>query len=131
MKIHFRWPPRPLGLDTPFNLALVSPSTRSLVLRNWWLPLVAEVTASIAMLLVDQLLFAGASLAQVRDIGSQPLSTRLAIMILSAAEEELVYRAFIATLVAWLVWLAVSHFYREPSSWHNGSESSSQLTCLI
>ena len=35
-------------------------------------------------------------------------------MILSAVEEELIYRVFIATLVAWLVWLAVSHFYREP-----------------
>jgi hypothetical protein len=35
-------------------------------------------------------------------------------MILSAVEEELIYRVFIATLAAWLVWLAVSNFYREP-----------------
>jgi Type II CAAX prenyl endopeptidase Rce1-like len=34
-------------------------------------------------------------------------------MIVSAIEEELIYRLFIATLVAWLVCLAVSHFYRE------------------
>jgi Type II CAAX prenyl endopeptidase Rce1-like len=114
MKIQFRWPPRPLGLGTPLNLALASPGTRSLLLRNWWLPLVAGVTASIAVLLVDQALFAGASLGRVREMGSQPLSTRLAIMILSAVEEELIYRVFIATLVAWLVWLAISHFYREP-----------------
>jgi len=114
MKIQFRWPPRPLGLGTPLNLAVASPSTPSLVLRNWWLPLVAGVIASIAVLLVDQVLFAGASLGRVREIGSQPLSTRLAIMILSAVEEELIYWVFIATLVAWLVWLAVSHFNREP-----------------
>jgi hypothetical protein len=111
MKIQFRWPPQPLGLGTPLNLALASPGTRSLLLRNWWLPLVAGVTAS---LLVDQALFAGASLGRVRAIGSQPLSTRLVIVILSAVEEELTYRVFIATLVAWLVWLAVSRFYREP-----------------
>lgn len=114
MKIHFRWPPRPLGLGTPLNLALASPSTRALVSRNWWLPLVGGVTASIAVLLVDQLLFAGASLGRVQEIGSQPLSTRVGIMIFSAVEEELIFRLFIATLVAWLVWLAVSHFYREP-----------------
>src|SRR5207237_1151863 len=54
------------------------------------------------------------SLSADREIGSQPLSTRLAIMILSAVEEELIYWVFIATLVAWLVWLAVSHFNREP-----------------
>jgi hypothetical protein len=79
-------------MGTPLNLALASPGTRSLLLRNWWLPLVAGVTASIAVLLVDQALFAGASLGRVREIGSQPLSTRLAIMILSAVEEELIYR---------------------------------------
>jgi len=112
--LKFRWPPRPLGLGTPLNLALAAPSTRSLLLRNWWLPLMAGVTASIAVLLADQALFAGASLGRVREIGSQPLSTRLAIMIRCAVEEELIYRVFIATLVAWLVWLAVSRFYREP-----------------
>src|SRR5438552_13044189 len=67
MKIQFRWPPRPLGLGTPLNLALASPSTRPLLFRNWWLPLVAGVTASIAGLLVNQALFAGASLASPRD----------------------------------------------------------------
>jgi membrane protease YdiL (CAAX protease family) len=101
-------------MGTPLNLALASPGTRSLLLRNWWLPLVAGVTASIAVLLVDQALFAGASLGRVREIGSQPLSTRLVIMVFSAVEEELIYRVFIATLVARLVWLAVSRFYREP-----------------
>jgi len=111
MKIQFRWPPPPLGLGTPLNLALASPCTRSLLLRNWWLPLVAGVTASIAVFLVDQALLAGASLGRVREIGSQPLSTRLVIMVFSAVEEELIYRVFIATLVAWLVWLAVSRFY--------------------
>jgi CAAX amino terminal protease family. len=101
-------------MGTPLNLALASPGTRSLLLRNWWLPLVAGVTASIAVLLVDQALFAGASLGRVREIGSQPLSTRLVIMVFSAVEEELIYRVFIATLVARLVWLAVSRLYREP-----------------
>jgi len=113
MKVQFRWPPRPLGIGTPLNLALASPSTRPLLLRNWWLPLVAGVTASIAVLLVDQALFAGASLGRVREMALQPLSTRFGIMIVSALEEELIFRVFIATLVAWLVWLVVSRFYRE------------------
>ena len=113
MKLQFQWPPRPLGLGTPLNLALASPSTRSLLLRNWWLPLVAGVTASIAVLLVDQALFAGASLGRVREMALQPLSTRLGIMIVSAVEEELIFRVFIATLVAWLVWLVVARFHRK------------------
>ena len=40
------------------NLALALPSNQSLLLRNWWLPLVAGVTGSIAVLLADQVLFA-------------------------------------------------------------------------
>ena len=130
MKIQFRWPPRPLGLGTPLNLALASPGTRSLLLRNWWLPLVAGVTASIAVLLVDQALFAGASLGRVREMGSQPLSTRLAIMILSAVEEELIYRVFIATLVAWLVCWPFRTSIVNPSNSHNGWESWWRHTCL-
>jgi membrane protease YdiL (CAAX protease family) len=34
-------------------------------------------------------------------------------MIVSAVEEELIFRVFIATLVAWLVWLVVARFHRK------------------
>jgi len=130
MKIQFRWPPQPLGLGTPLNLALASPGTRSLLLRNWWLPLVAGVTASIAVLLVDQALFAGASLGRIREIGSQPLSTRLVIMILSAVEENSL-TAFLSRRWwrGWFGWPFRASI-ANPSSWHNGRESWWRHTCL-
>lgn len=97
-----RWPPPPLGLGTPLNLALATPSTRSALLRAWWLLAALGVLVPLLMLLVDQVLFAGASLERVRELGSQPLHIRLLIVVYSGVTEELIYRLFVATLVAWI-----------------------------
>jgi hypothetical protein len=107
-----RWPPAPLGIGTPLNLALAASSTRALLLRVWWLPLVTGLLVPLLMLLVDQLLFAGASLERVRDLGSQPLPIRLLIVVYSGVTEELIYRLFVATLVAWLAHRALHRLSR-------------------
>jgi membrane protease YdiL (CAAX protease family) len=113
MKIQFRWPPSPLGLGNPFNLALAAPTTRSLLLGSWWLPLVVGVAVPMVMLLVDHLFFAGASLERIREVGSAPLTTRLLIVPYYGVLEEVIYRLFLATLVAWVGYLAIRAFVFE------------------
>lgn len=107
------WPPRPLGLGTPLNLALLSPDGRALVARSWWLPLVLGTSLPLLMLAVDQVLFAGVSLERVRQLGTEPLGLRLLIMVYSAVSEEVIYRLFVATLAAWLMYLGSSRFLRD------------------
>jgi membrane protease YdiL (CAAX protease family) len=114
MKIRFRWPPSPLGLGTPLNLALVASSTRSLLLRGWWIPLLTGFGVAVLILLVDQALFAGASLERVREVGSQPLTIRFLIVVYSGIMEEVIYRLFLATLVAWVAYLVLRSFVSEP-----------------
>lgn len=114
MKI--RWPPRPLGLGTPLNLAFPLAESRSLLVRSWWLVVVLGFAVPVLMLLVDQLLFAGVSLTRVRELGSEPLLVRLLIVVYSAVTEELIYRVLIATLVAWLTFKIASRFMVEPKS---------------
>lgn len=105
-----RWPPHPLGLGTPLNLALPSAEARALLARSWWQPLVLGLSIPLLMLLVDGLLFGGASLTRVRDLGEEPLVERLLIMVYSAISEELIYRVLIGTIVAWLSYRAIFRF---------------------
>lgn len=111
-----RWPPQPLGLGTPLNLATLSVDTRPLLMRSWWIILVLGFMVPLLMLLIDQLLFAGISFTRVRELGSEPLPMRLLIVVYSAVTEELIYRAFIATLVAWLTFKGASRLLPEPKS---------------
>ena len=107
------WPPRPLGLGTPLNLATLSPETRTLLGRSWWLIPVLGLATPLLMLGIDQVLFGGASLQRVRDLGSQPLGFRLLVVLYSGVTEELLYRLFLASLVAWLAHVALSGFTRQ------------------
>jgi len=102
------WPPSRLGLGTPLNLALMSSGARANAKRDWWLPIVLGVALPLVMLGLDQLFFAGSSLERVRELGSEPLTLRLLIVPYSAIREELFYRVGVATLFAWLVFLATS-----------------------
>lgn len=94
------WPPPPLGFGTPLNLALG---------RRWKSSLGIAVAAGLAIppviLFVDRLLFAGISMQRVRAFVAQPLADKLQIVALAGITEELVFRAVISTLVAWLAWL--------------------------
>jgi membrane protease YdiL (CAAX protease family) len=94
------WPPPPLGFGTPLNLALGRGWKRSLGLA-----VVVGVAAPLLILLLDRLLFAGASLERVRTLGAQPFATRILIVVVSAVTEELIYRVVVSTLVAWLSYL--------------------------
>jgi membrane protease YdiL (CAAX protease family) len=102
------WPPSPLGLRTPLNLASLSPTTRPTL--KVWLPVAAALGAILPplILLLDRLLFAGASLERVRTVGALPFGTRIVIVLYSAVTEELLYRVVISTLLAWLCYIALS-----------------------
>ena len=101
----FRWPPNPLGLGTPLNLASLKDTTRPLILKNWWLAIVLGIVTPLVVLAVDQLLFEGISRERVRTLGSVPLPTRIFIFVYSAVTEELIYRLLIATLFGWIAFL--------------------------
>ena len=96
------WPPPPLGLGTPLNLALG---------RAWKPSLGLAVAAGVAtpplILVLDRLLFAGVSMERVRAFVAQPLATRIAIVSYAGITEELVFRVIISTLVAWLGYLVI------------------------
>jgi membrane protease YdiL (CAAX protease family) len=96
------WPPAPLGFGTPLNLGLG---------RRWKSSLGLAAGAGLAIppviLLLDRLLFAGVSMERVRAFVAQPLAARLQIVALAGITEELVFRAVISTVVAWLAWLVL------------------------
>lgn len=103
-----RWPPLPLGLGTPLNLASLSETSRETARRSWWwVPVLAIVTPA-AMLGLDQVFFAGASLARIRELGAEPIGFRILILVYSAVTEELIYRLGWATLFAWLAHLVLA-----------------------
>ncbi|HSE41337.1 MAG TPA: CPBP family intramembrane glutamic endopeptidase [Acidobacteriota bacterium] len=118
--MRFNWPPKPLGLGTPLNLASVKDTTRRLILENWWQAIVLGIVTPIIILGVDQLLFAGISLQRVRTLGSVPFPTRLLIIVYSAVTEELIYRVLISTLFAWIAYRLTLRFFtnaRNLSQW--------------
>jgi hypothetical protein len=111
MKI--RWPPPPLGLGTPLNLASSSAETLALFRRSWWLIPVLGLIMPLLMLALDRVLFGGVSLQRVLALGSEPLGFRLVVVVYSGVTEELLYRLFFATLMAWLAHTALSRYTKE------------------
>ena len=114
MKI--RWPPPPLGLGTPLNLASSSPEMRAFFWRSWWLVPVLGLVMPVLMLAIDRVLFGGVSLQRVRDLGSEPLGFRLVVVVYSGVTEELLFRLLLATFVAWLAHPALSRYTMEPKT---------------
>lgn len=100
MKI--RWPPPPLGLGTPLNLA-----GRRFRWRTCFLAVFLGAVTPPLILGLDRLLFAGSSMARVRMVAAQPLLRRIVIVLYSGPAEELIFRVVAATLVAWLAYLAL------------------------
>lgn len=116
MRIH--WPPRALGLGTPLNLAALSPKTRPLLRRWWWLAPVLGLSAALLIVGIDLLFFRGASIQRIPDLGSDPpLGNRLLIVLIGSVIEELYFRAFVATLTAWLIHMALSRFVGQPHTY--------------
>ncbi len=112
--MEIRWPPTPLGLGSPLNLASASPGTRGLLRRAWWLVPALGPATPLLMLAIDRSFFGGVSLQRVRDLGSEPLAFRLAAVLYSGVMEEVIYRLFLATLIAWASHVALARFVSDP-----------------
>ncbi len=136
MKWH--WPPRPLGLGTPLNLAALSPEMRTLGLRWWGEALGTGLLTVLLIVTVDALFFGGVTVGKLPPLEDHPpLTSRLLVAVLGAALEELFFRALLATAVAWLVygvlsrlvdrprataqWLGVVAAFALMAWWHTGS----------
>jgi hypothetical protein len=108
------WPPRPLGLGPPLNLAACSRETWPL-LRGWWMAPVLGVAMALLVVGVDRVLFRGVTMAGIPGLGSHPsLGARILIVLFGTLFEEVAFRVFLATLAAWLAQLALSRFVARP-----------------
>ncbi len=107
-----RWPPAGLGLGTPLNLALLSDKARAGFGRTLWLSTLLGLSTATAILALDQALFEGVSLERIRAVGAVSLAVRGGIILYSSVAEEAFFRLGVATLVAWLVRLALTALWR-------------------
>lgn len=113
MKI--RWPPHPLGLGTPLNLATASRETRPLFTGEWWLAPVLGLGAGLVLVSIDVLFFAGATVRRLPALDAHPsVGMRLLIAPIGSLGEELVFRVLVCTLAAWLAYLALSLLIERP-----------------
>jgi membrane protease YdiL (CAAX protease family) len=112
MRYRLHWPPRPLGLGTPFNSALATREMRAAFIRASWQYVLLGIATVLVIGALDQLLFAGVSVQRIRTVGAQPFGVRCIIVLYSAVTEELIFRLLIATLIAWLMVRALARFGR-------------------
>ncbi|MDH5590430.1 MAG: CPBP family intramembrane metalloprotease [Gemmatimonadota bacterium] len=119
MKI--RWPPHPLGLDAPLNIVLLGPGGRSRITPSMRLGAAVGLAVAFLIVLLDVLLFAGETVRRLPEFGTHPsIPSRLFIVVVGSVGEELFFRALVATLAAWLVYLALTPFTRNartPARW--------------
>jgi Type II CAAX prenyl endopeptidase Rce1-like len=112
-----RWPPHPLGLGTPLNLAALSPEARSRFARAWWRALAAGLAAALAVVAVDAVFFGGQTLRQTPDLGAHPpIGNRVGVAIIGSLVEEVLFRLGIATASAWLVYLVLRRLLADARS---------------
>jgi membrane protease YdiL (CAAX protease family) len=102
-----RWPPAELGLGTPANLALLSPSRRAVLPRTLLLAALAGVVTVCLLGGIDHFFFNGSSIQRIRALGALPLSQRVAIVAFSAVTEEVVYRLILASALSTGLFLAI------------------------
>lgn len=112
-----RWPPEPLGLGTPLNLALLSPETRSRLARRWWLAPVVGLAAALVDVAVDHVFFGGETMRRTPDLGAHPpVINRVAVTTIGSIGEELFFRVGVATVVAWAVYWILRRVLADPRS---------------
>jgi membrane protease YdiL (CAAX protease family) len=89
---------------------------RAQLARTWWMAPVAGTATAMAMAWSDILFFDGITIRDTPDLGPQqePLGGRVLIAIFGSLGEEIVFRAGLATLVAWLVYKIVRHLLANP-----------------
>ena len=109
------WPPPSLGLGPPLNLTSMAPEMRPVLRR--WLGLAPLLGVIIVLVIggVDLLLFRGITVQRLTDLGSHPpVAARVFVCFYGSVLEELMFRVFLATLVAWLTYLGLSLFIAQP-----------------
>lgn len=111
------WPPRPIGLGTPLNLASMAPELRPVLRR--WAALAPLLGAMIVIVVtgIDLLFFGGVTVRRMAEGAGgthPPVVTRVLISVYGSVLEELLFRVLLATLVAWLAYLVMSLFTAKP-----------------
>lgn len=115
MKI--QWPPQPLGLDTPFNILMLSSENRTRIYHSLKLGLLFGLVASLLILGVDWLFFSSETVQRLPELGTHPpILSRILIIFAGSFGEELFFRAFVATVAAWLIHVIFSLFMDDAKS---------------
>jgi len=110
-----RWPPKPLGLGTPLNLAVLSPETRAQLARSWWLAPVVGIAAALAVVAIDRVLFGGVTMRGTPDLSSHPsIGARVLVALIGSLFEELVFRVGVATVTGWLSYWILQQVMSNP-----------------
>ena len=113
--MHLRWPPAPLGLGPPLNLALLAPTTRARLARSWWLPPVLGLATALALFTADRLFFGGATMARTPALSAHPpVGSRVLVAFLGSLFEELVFRVALATVAAWIAYWLLRRALSDP-----------------
>lgn len=103
MKYH--WPPRPLGLGPPLNLVSVSPEHRAQLGRRALQSVALAIATAMLIAAIDHFLCDGETARRTPALNEHPTpQARVAITFIGGLAEELVFRVFFATAVAWAVW---------------------------
>ncbi len=109
------WPPRPVGLGTPLNLAAYSREARPLLGRRWWMAPGVGVALALLAAGVDVVFFRGVSMRDLPALGAHPsLGARVLIVLFGTLFEELLFRVVLATLAAWVAYVALSRLLARP-----------------
>lgn len=105
-----RWPPSPLGLGTPLNLAVLAPRTRLAFVRWWWWRALAlGLAAALILVALDAVLFEGRTVQRLPELNSDPpLGSRVLVVLVGSVGEELFFRTLLATFVGWVAHLSLS-----------------------
>jgi hypothetical protein len=111
------WPPNPLGIGTLLNLAAISPETRSVLARDWWLAPVPGLGAALAVAAADQVFFGGLTMHRTPNLGAHPpVANRVLISFIGSLGEELFFRVGVATAGARLVHLILRRLSASPQA---------------
>ena len=105
--IRFRWPVAGLGLGTPANLALASPTGRGRFGRTLLESAAIGLGMVVLIVTLDRFLFSSAGLVRIRAVGTLPFVRRVGVVVTAAFVEEIIFRLGISTLVASLCFVAI------------------------
>ena len=110
-----RWPPAPIGLGTPLNLAMLSSETRAKLARSWWWAPVLGLAIALSMMASDVIFFGGVTMRSTPHLNEHPpVGSRVLVALIGSLGEEIVFRVGVATLAAWMGYLILRHLMANP-----------------